>query len=155
MPESPVAGSPNKNLTGLPRVARDIAADVYNNIQKWNNKHIDGANIVKDIAVLKANNSEQFPDGLESLVKKLYDTVQNLSIYSNALIFLSSQMKALAKLHTQTNPLFISMSIDKLTSLVQEVSDAYKAEFKVSKTCTKAAVMLFIHFRLKSMFWKM
>lgn len=138
MPESPVSSSPNKNLTGLPRVARDIAADVYNNIQKWNNKHVDGADIVKDIAILKANNSEQFPDGLEPHVKKLYDTVQCLSIYSNALIFLSSQMKALAKLHAQTNPLFISMSVDKLTCLVQEISDAYKAEFKVSKMYTKA-----------------
>lgn len=131
MPESPSAASPSKNLTGLPRVAKDIAADVHNNIQKWNEKHVSGAQIIKKISVLKCNSTQQFPNGLETLIGELFDVLQNLNIYANALTFLSSQMKALTKLHKQKEPLFISMNIDRMSNLVEEISAAYKTELKV------------------------
>lgn len=132
MPESPGSASPNKNITGLPRVAKDIAADVHNNIQKWNEKHVIGAQIIKKISILKSNSIQLLPTGLDILIQELCDIVQNLTIYSNALVFLSSQMKALVKLHKQKTPLFISMDIDKLHELVEEISNAYKTELKVS-----------------------
>lgn len=133
MPDNPGTASPNKNLTGLPRVAKDIAADVHNNVQKWNEKHVSGAQLLKKICVLKSNNTQpqQYPTGLEPLINELCDCVQNLSIYANALIFLTSQMKTLVKLHKQKTPLFISMDVDKISDLVQEISNAYRMELKV------------------------
>ncbi|GJQ66055.1 tun [Trypoxylus dichotomus] len=64
-------GYTSKNLTGLPRVAKDIAADVYNSVQKWNDSHIQGASIVKQIVNLKCNNKKKYPNGLEELIDEL------------------------------------------------------------------------------------
>lgn len=98
MPKSPAAASPQRNLTGLPRVARDIAADVYNNIQKWNDYHIKGANVIKEIGLLLSDNPKNFSPALETHTNKLHDIVQNLRVFSNALEFLANQMTALVKL---------------------------------------------------------
>ncbi|XP_017776769.1 PREDICTED: cyclin-dependent kinase 2-interacting protein-like [Nicrophorus vespilloides] len=129
LPKSPAAASPHKNLTGLPRVARDIAADLYNNIQKWNEQHLTGSKVVQNIATVKADSEVLYPEDLEEQMKMLFDIVQNLSIYSNALVFLSSQMQALVKLHKEKTPLFISLTVEQLADLVKSISDAYKTEF--------------------------
>lgn len=130
MSQSPAA-SPQRNLTGLPRVARDIAADVYNNIQKWNDYHIKGANIIKEIGLLLADNPRNFSPALEAHTTKLTDVVQNLKVFSNALEFLANQMTALVKLRKDNVPLFISLTANALADIVHHIADAYKAEFKV------------------------
>lgn len=143
MPESPAAISGQKNLTGLPRVARDIAADVYNNIQKWNDCHITGSKITRDIVQLKSNSETTYPEGLENFTTDLHEIVQKLSGISGALEFLASQMMSLVKLHKKITPLFISLNNEQLASIVQTIAEAYKAEFKVYYilTCFKSFII--------------
>ncbi|KAF2880899.1 hypothetical protein ILUMI_25275 [Ignelater luminosus] len=126
--------SPQKNLTGLPRVAKDIASDVYSNIQNWNENHIKGANITKSIAQLKTNNSKAVhPDGLESLTNALYEVVQKLTGIAKALEFLASQMNALVKVHKKPTPLFLSLSNNQLAALVENIAEAYQSELKIKE----------------------
>ncbi|KAF5299579.1 hypothetical protein FQR65_LT09384 [Abscondita terminalis] len=133
LPESPASVSKQKNVTGLPRVARDIVADLYNNIQQWNENHVIGANLAKSIAQIKSNNIEDCSKDLDQLATDLYNVVQKLSGTSGALEFLSNQMKSLLKLHKKQTPLFISLHNDQLVDLVESIANAYKAEFKVKK----------------------
>ena len=41
------------NLTGSARKLKDGAADLHNLLEKWNVLHIDGNNIVNEIATIK------------------------------------------------------------------------------------------------------
>ena len=68
VPES-IGVSPGKNLTGNPRVARDLIVDIHNNIQKWNNFYLEGLKIVKEIIKIKEN--ETFPEDLKEPCLKL------------------------------------------------------------------------------------
>uniref|UniRef100_A0A1Y1KRL2 Uncharacterized protein n=2 Tax=Photinus pyralis TaxID=7054 RepID=A0A1Y1KRL2_PHOPY len=133
LPQSPAGISSHKNLTGLPRVARDIVADLYNNIQRWNDNHIRGANITKSIAHLKTNNIADYSKDLENLTSDLFDVVEKLSGISEAFDFLCSQMKSLVKLHKKTTTLFISMRNEQLADFVEAITSAYKGELKVKK----------------------
>ena len=131
VPESPAAASPQKNLTGFPRTVRDLAADVYNNIQMWNDLHIKGASVVKEIASIKADNPKDFPGNLECLINELYGLVQSLRPYKDSLVTFTAQMRALEKLQRNPEPLFLSLDIHSLTNLVEKISEAYEAEFNV------------------------
>lgn len=133
LPQSPATVSSHKNLTGLPRVARDIVADLFNNIQRWNENHIIGSNLAKSIAQLKTNNINDYSKTLENLTSDLYDVVQTLSGICEAFDFLSNQMKSLVKLHKKTTPLFVSMRNEQLAEFIDAISTAYKGEFKVKK----------------------
>lgn len=123
--------SSQRNLTGLPRVAKDIAADVYNNIQKWNDLHIQGAQTVKEIAGQITSNQMKLTPEIENLTEQLHDVLQNLRIYANALEFLASQMKAVAMLREENTPSFLSLSANSLADIVKQIADAYREEFKV------------------------
>lgn len=131
VPESPAAGSPNRNLAGLPRVVRDIVADLYNTIQRWNDSHIKGAAIVKQISSIKSDNPSDFSEGLEQLANDLYYLVQNLRQFKNALQLCSSQIVAAAQLNKEREPIFISLPVEKIVVLVNEIVEAYAAEFQV------------------------
>ena len=41
------------NLTGSARKLKDGAADLHNLVERWNTLHIDGTNIVNEIARIK------------------------------------------------------------------------------------------------------
>ncbi|KAF5276784.1 hypothetical protein FQA39_LY18548 [Lamprigera yunnana] len=131
--ESPASASKQKNLTGLPRVARDIVADLFNNIQQWNDSHIVGANLTKNILQLKADNINDLSKELENLTTDLYNIVQRLSGITGAFEFLTNQIKSLVKLHKKSTPFFVSLENKQLVELIEQVCEAYKAEFKVKK----------------------
>lgn len=120
-----------RNLTGVARVVRDIAADVHNNIQKWNGYHIKGASIVKDIAKNLSDEPRKLTSDVEKLTIELRSIVDNLKIFSNALDFLANQMTALINLHKDNAPLFISMSVGQICDIVHRISEAYKGELRV------------------------
>ncbi|KRT79142.1 hypothetical protein AMK59_6621 [Oryctes borbonicus] len=122
-----------KNLTGLPRVAKDIAADVYNSIQKWNDSHIQGASVVKQIINLKCNNKERYPNGLEELINELDEVVHRLSLHGSSISFLSNQISSLSRLHKEQIPLFISLTALELSNLVDNIAKAYKSELMVKR----------------------
>lgn len=129
--ESPAAGSPQRNLTGTPRIVRDLVADLYNDIQHWNASHIKGAGIVKEISSIKSDNPSDFSERLEELSSDLYSIVQALKGFKNALQLYSSKMVAIAKLQNEHEPIFISLHAESILNLVNEIVEAYAAEFKV------------------------
>lgn len=112
-------------------MARDIAADVHNNIQKWNGYHIKGASIVKDIAGILSGQPRKLTSDVERLTIELRSIVDNLQIFSKAMSFLGNQMTALVNLHRNGTPLFISLTVEQLADIVNRISLAYKGELKV------------------------
>lgn len=68
--ESPATrGSQQKNLTGNPRIVRDLAATIHSSVQQWNNIHLHGLSVLKNITQTK--NDETFPHGLQDLCDDL------------------------------------------------------------------------------------
>lgn len=112
-------------------MAKDIVADLYNNIQHWNDSHIKGAQIVKQIAVLKSDDPKTYSSQLEEYTNELFNTVQSLGTFKKRFEQYSTQIKALAKLQKNSEPVFISLDADSLADVVVAVSEAYIAEFKV------------------------
>ncbi|KAJ8926131.1 hypothetical protein NQ315_009988 [Exocentrus adspersus] len=130
LPQSPAAGSTQKNLTGLPRVARDIVTDLYNLIQHWNDNHVTGAKIVKEIAVLKANRTKSYPPQLEEYTNQLFNVIQILESYKERFEGIITQIKAFEKLRVNDDPLFISLDTSALTNAIVSVAEAYIGELK-------------------------
>lgn len=67
-------------MTGNPRILKDLAADVYNFIQKWNNVHLHGMSLLKSITELKVDSS--YPRGLQELCDELEKDVDQMVISS-------------------------------------------------------------------------
>ncbi|XP_060536489.1 cyclin-dependent kinase 2-interacting protein-like [Cylas formicarius] len=132
LPDCP-NNSPSRNLTGTPRVTRDIAADLYNNIQKWNAWHIKGCRIVKQIASIKANSGATYSSHLEEAVNELYSIVQNIRVHWENLELLVNQTKALYQLHGNDKPVFLSLSAASIANLISDISTAYKKEFTMKE----------------------
>lgn len=126
-----MASSPGKNLTGSPRVARDIVADLFNTIQNWNDSHIKGAQVVKQIAELKADNIDEYSDELEDCTNNLYNLVQNLKLCSEQFKKFKSQISALHKIERKKEPLFISLNVGDIGVFVETVVNGYLEEIKV------------------------
>lgn len=129
--QSPAA-SPQKNLTGTPRIVRDIVADLFNNIQKWNNFHIQGCQTVKQIGLIKSDIFGSYSSELEEETDKLYKIVQNITLHVELFKKFGHQMCALEKLHSKEDVLFISCSINELKENIELISCAYIKEFSVS-----------------------
>ncbi|XP_074042329.1 uncharacterized protein isoform X2 [Leptinotarsa decemlineata] len=129
---SPVACSPQKNLTGSIRIARDIAADIYNTIQRWNTLHISGAQFVKMIAVEKAVDPKKYSPALEELTTNLYEVVQNLKSIEGQFRIFKTQIRALEKVDKNSETLFLSLNMDGIANLIENIVDAYLEEFKKS-----------------------
>ncbi|KAJ8976316.1 hypothetical protein NQ317_010270 [Molorchus minor] len=125
LPQSPAASS-QKNLTGPPRVARDIVADLYNDIQRWNDSHVKGAQIVKQIGILKSEYPKHYSFQLEEYTCNLYNVVQNLNTYKKNFVNYKTQIRALGQLDKTSEPLFISLDVSSLSGLVEYITDAPK-----------------------------
>ncbi|KAJ8963314.1 hypothetical protein NQ318_018783 [Aromia moschata] len=121
------------NLTGSPRVVRDLVANLYNNIQHWNDSHIKGAQIVKNIAVLKSDNPKCYSSQLEEHTSNLYQVVKDLQMLKNSFDSFKGQVNALKKLK---NPeiLFVSLDIDSIVDMVETIANAYLKEFETKTT---------------------
>lgn len=100
-------------------------------MQRWNTFHFQGAKLTTEIVKLKSSNETQYPDGLENLVRELYEVVQQLLGTSKALEFLASQMSALLKNYRTPPTLFSSIENDQLGDLVCNIADAYREELTV------------------------
>lgn len=116
----------------MPRVVRDIAADIYNNIQHWNTLHIKGASAINDLAGIKANSNKLYPDGIELLITEMVPVIEGLRTISNGLLASAQQISSLERLHKSPVPLFISWSVEKMSQTCTLMAEAYKTEFKVN-----------------------
>lgn len=131
VPESPANSASHRNLTGLPRTVRDIAADIYNNIQQWNTLHIKGSTIIKEIVNLKSNSKKNYPDGLEELSNVLYEVITSQNIILSNLKTCSEQLESVVILHKSIEPLFISWSAEKIAIVAGKIYQDYNQEFQV------------------------
>ncbi|VEN49906.1 unnamed protein product [Callosobruchus maculatus] len=150
--QSPIASpSSQKNLTGVPRVVRDLAADLYNTIQKWNRIHIRGALLCKQIAICKADQPSEYSPELEILTNDLYECVEELRPIKETLERTMKQGEAMKKLQNNTTPVFFGHDIDGLVEIVNYIGKAYVKEYSVKQTVleniahtkTKDEVMFF------------
>lgn len=130
---SPAAGSPQKNLTGPPRIIRDIIADLHNNIQRWNTLHIKGCTLIKQIAALKADSINTYSSQIEDCIGELFTVIQNLGGNDDCFTLLIRQTKAFAKLPDLTNPVFFSLDAVNIALLVNDICEAYKKELQVKQ----------------------
>lgn len=131
VPESPASAASQRNITGIPRNVRDIAADIYNNIQKWNALHIKGATLVKEIALLKCDSRNVYPSGLEIMSTSLMEVIEAQRIILENLKTSSNQLENLQKLHKSCTPLFISWSLERTAVIGEKIFEAYNKEFEV------------------------
>lgn len=73
--------SPNsyqgKNLTGIARHVRDLAADIHANIQQWNSLHLQGVIYVKNI-IQEKQGKNYYSKTLQDLCDKLENICDNL-----------------------------------------------------------------------------
>ncbi|KAF7275261.1 hypothetical protein GWI33_012030 [Rhynchophorus ferrugineus] len=127
---SPAITSPQKNLTGTARVIKDIVADLYNNIQRWNALHIKGCGIVKQVASLKADESNKFSLQIDEQLTELFNIVQkfqeNIAIFST----IENQIDAVERLPNISNPVFFSLEVITISKLIKSICLAYKKEFQ-------------------------
>jgi len=145
VPKSPAAESPQKNLTGPPRVIRDIIADLHNTIQNWNSQHINGCTLVKQISSWKANETKFYSPELEELTTQLSVVVSALRINCDTLNLIQSQAEAFTKLPGLQNPVFFSLSAQDMSRLISDICRAYNGEIKV-------CLCMFSYFFWKSLF---
>ncbi|XP_050301237.1 cyclin-dependent kinase 2-interacting protein-like [Anthonomus grandis grandis] len=131
--KSPAAQSPQKNLTGPPRVIRDIIADLYNNIQRWNSLHIKGCSIVKEIASVKADTPKTYSTRLEECITSLYAVVEGLKINNDVFSKLVTQVYAFGRLPNIDDTVFFSLSASNIAERCVEVCEAYKKEFQAKQ----------------------
>nr|CAH7727382.1 unnamed protein product [Callosobruchus chinensis] len=132
--QSPIASpGSQKNLTGVPRVVRDLTADLYNTIQKWNRLHIRGAQLCKQIAICKADKPEYSPE-LEIFTNDLYECVEELKPIKESFETTMKQAEAIKKLHRNTTPVFFCHDIEGLVEIVDYIGHAYVKEYSVKQT---------------------
>ncbi|XP_056645714.1 cyclin-dependent kinase 2-interacting protein-like [Diorhabda sublineata] len=131
LPQSPVSLSPNKNLTGSARVIRDIVADIYNNIQNWNNYHIKGSQAIKRIILLKSENINKYSNELEDAINDLYVITKHLNTCKEKLEIYKEQILALSKTEKRVDPVFISLTVEDMVTLIETVVASYSEESKV------------------------
>lgn len=129
---------------------RDLSADIFNEIQTWNNLHIRGAQIAKRIArfvlsfkfyhhyycvfffSLKADN-KTYPPELEELCTVLFEAVESLEIIVTNLKSITKKVAALIQLHKSDSPLFITWPVQKFVDTTVQISDAYEIEYKLKR----------------------
>lgn len=130
--ESPVAKTPQRgNLTGNPRLVRDIAADIHSSIQQWNNVHLHAVPILKNICQLKVD--EKYPDGLQDLCDALEKDCDTLDEIVSGLKLLCHQMKAAAALHRVPENIFITWPVKKFGDVAEQIYEAYRDEAEVKR----------------------
>lgn len=130
VPQSPC--SSGKNITGLPRQVRDLAADIHNYIQQWNENHVRGAKLIKQLAWEKAAAQTTYPKSIDSLTVAIYEITQNLKAVVTAIENVKNKMGSLCALCKYNKPMFISLSVEDTVNTFNEIINAYCEEYVVS-----------------------
>ncbi|XP_012274728.1 cyclin-dependent kinase 2-interacting protein [Orussus abietinus] len=118
-----------KNLTGNPRIVRDLVASLHNNIQEWNIIHLHGLDILKNITSIKkdgeySNQLDILCNDLEDDCIKLHEIVKNLE-------HLSYQLRTAVLLKKEPKNLFLTWPIEKYGHVAEIIYNAYKNEVAV------------------------
>lgn len=111
---------------------QDTAADLFNTIQKWNNLHIQGYQLIKQIALMKSDLFGSYSVELEKDTDQLYKIVKDIEDYVDIFEKLDKQMTALEKLHNKNEIIFSSCRLWQLKEWITIITTAYLNEFKVN-----------------------
>lgn len=122
--------SPQKNLTGLPRVVKDITADIFNTIQKWNQSYLLGCDIVNNIANIKEG-IKGFSEEIDKLLEQLFGVVENMRAHSKIISSCVTKLGAVSRLNQENSVLFSTATVTDISSLINDISSAYESELKV------------------------
>ncbi|XP_057328714.1 cyclin-dependent kinase 2-interacting protein-like isoform X2 [Microplitis mediator] len=129
-PASPKA-SPQKNLTGNPRIIKDLAADIHRDIQTWNGIHLHGLSIIKSITAIKTD--ESFPEGLQELCDQLENDINLLDETVVRLNRALSQIKTVSLIHNSNDKLFIIWTTQNFEKAVEQIYEAYREEARLKR----------------------
>ncbi|XP_066581306.1 cyclin-dependent kinase 2-interacting protein [Prorops nasuta] len=120
-----------KNLTGIPRILRDMAVDVHNNIQQWNNLHLRGLSILKTICYLKS--AEVYTQDVQGQCDKLEEICSSLDQIIQSLSQINDQVKNISALHRLPDKLFKSWPISSFSNVTEIIHKAFNNEAKVKR----------------------
>ncbi|XP_054261550.1 cyclin-dependent kinase 2-interacting protein isoform X2 [Macrosteles quadrilineatus] len=139
--ESPVNKTPRRgNLTGNPRKIRDSAADLFNQIQEWNNLCINGSTILFKINAAKTNPQDNgqtsmqniYPDGLQELCDQLEPIHHQMSVCVEKMMTTKSEVMGVVKLEvlkkTGDVPMFLTWPAQQFGETWTIITSAYKTE---------------------------
>ncbi|KAG8226261.1 hypothetical protein J437_LFUL004818 [Ladona fulva] len=151
--ESPVKKTPQRgNLTGNPRNARDLAADLYNLIQKWNSCHSSGADILAEIHQIKLTDIEtahkdgksMYPVGLQDKCDRLERVCKEMFGIVDGMQKCAAKFKALGELEiyqstlskegassVTTIPMFLTWPPERFGEVASEIASRYSGELEV------------------------
>ncbi|XP_045464969.1 uncharacterized protein LOC123674135 [Harmonia axyridis] len=128
--QSPVVITPNRNLTGRPRIARDTIADIHNAIQKWNNYHIAGIEItIEIISIISGSPPNEL---MENLTFDLNKLVNNCAELVKDMELFYERISALAE-NQEGEVLLMSMSSREMKQSFRYIYEAYEKELKKKK----------------------
>ncbi|KAL1513506.1 hypothetical protein ABEB36_002910 [Hypothenemus hampei] len=131
LPKSPAAQCNQRNLTGAPRVIRDIVADLHSNIQIWNDIHTKGVDQVWKYMNLKLTTTEIYTLELDLSMKEMELVKNDLRNAYNQFNLLENRCEAFSKLPNMPSPVFFSLSAKEIYKLFGEICEAYRKESKV------------------------
>ncbi|XP_053594766.1 cyclin-dependent kinase 2-interacting protein [Microplitis demolitor] len=118
--------SPQKNLTGNPRIIKDLAADIHRDIQTWNGIHLHGLSIIKSITAIKTDDS--FSEEILELCDQLEKDIELLDGVVVRLNRALSQIKTVSLIHNSNDKLFKTWSTKKFEKAVEQIYEAYREE---------------------------
>ncbi|OXU26736.1 hypothetical protein TSAR_013201 [Trichomalopsis sarcophagae] len=123
--------SQGTNLTGNPRLVRDIAAEIHSSIQQWNALHLNGVSLLKTITRLKVDQS--YPEELKTPCEDLEKICDEADKIVANLELLAKQVKAVSCLHKTDNNLFSTWPVEKFVMTAETIYNAYKKEAAVKR----------------------
>ncbi|XP_011167577.1 cyclin-dependent kinase 2-interacting protein isoform X2 [Solenopsis invicta] len=117
-----------RNLTGTVRLVRDLAADIYANIQQWNNLHIEGLTYLKDIT--RESHNQNYYENLQTFCDKLENICDNLDGIVRNFDQIKHQLIAISILQKTTDKLFVTWPTIKFGEVAETIYKAYYMEAK-------------------------
>ncbi|KAK0163185.1 hypothetical protein PV327_006893 [Microctonus hyperodae] len=134
------------NLTGNPRILKDLAADTYNFIQKWNKVHLHGMSLLRSITELKVDSS--YPRGLQELCDDLEKDVDQMDRIVTSLKSVVSRTNAVVSLQEgKKGKIFTTWPTEYFSEAIEEIYEAYKNEAMMKRKILENVA----HFHQESM----
>ncbi|XP_076640259.1 cyclin-dependent kinase 2-interacting protein-like [Colletes latitarsis] len=120
-----------KNLVGSARHVRDLAADIHANIQQWNETHLQGVSLLKDITLEKQD--ESYSQTLQELCDNLEHVCDTLETIVENLAKIAHHMKITVSLEKNMDKLFTTWPVATFGQVAELIYNAYSQEIKVKR----------------------
>lgn len=131
------------NLTGLPRRVKDSCAELYNNCRRWEKVKIQGAGVIRRIAIVKVDregDEVKLGELCDELLRIYEELVEVAKVFGNV----RRNFEALVRIEEIKSPSksgncareipFLSYDLAKYVEMICIVEDSYLKELKCKKT---------------------